>query len=77
MARPLALVTGASSGIGEAFARRMTAEAVVDRSLASDEPVCIPGLHNRLFVGAMRAPVLGGLLGRALSLVDRGGRTLF
>jgi len=55
----------------------MTAEAVVDRSLASDENVCIPGLHNRLFVGAMRAPVLGGLLGRALSRLDRGGRSLF
>jgi short-subunit dehydrogenase len=55
----------------------MTAEAVVDESLASGDLVCIPGFHNRLFVGAMRAPVLGALLGRALSRIDRGSRTLF
>ena len=55
----------------------MTAEAVVDRSLATEEPVCIPGLYNRLFVGAMRAPVLGGLLGRALGRLERNGGGLF
>lgn len=47
----------------------MSPEAVVRESLAaleSGRPLLIPGLHNRLFVRAMRAPGLGWLLGRAI-----------
>lgn len=51
----------------------MSAEAVVEQALASSETIFVPGWHNRLLVRAIRAPLLGAALRRALALANRGG----
>ena len=53
----------------------MTADAVAAESLAaleSGSTVCVPGLHNRIFMRVMKAPLLGALFGRAIDWVSRG-----
>ncbi len=53
----------------------MAPERVVEESLAGlqkGKTVVIPGRGNRLFVGALTAPVVGPLIGRLLALLGRG-----
>lgn len=49
----------------------MTAEEVVEESLASEEAIFIPGRHNRLFVKIMKTPVVGNLLGWTINRLSR------
>jgi hypothetical protein len=53
------------------------ASAVVEASLAAlargGPTIVIPGLHNRAFVGLLRAPVVGTLLRHGLSALGRRG----
>ncbi len=55
----------------------MTPEEVVEESLASGEVIFIPGLHNRLFVRAMKAPLVGDLLGWTIRTLNRGSGGLY
>lgn len=53
----------------------MEPDEVVDASLAAlgrDRAIVVPGLGNRLFVGALRAPIIGPLLFRLLGRLGRG-----
>jgi uncharacterized protein len=51
----------------------MTPEQVVDESFRSTDVVLVPGRANRVFVGAMQAPLLGSALGWALRRLNRDG----
>jgi uncharacterized protein len=56
----------------------MSAEAVVDQSLAAlekNQAVFIPGLFNRIFVNVMNTPLAGRLVGLAIDRLSR--RTLY
>jgi short-subunit dehydrogenase len=55
----------------------MTPEQVVEESLASRDAIFIPGLHNRIFVRAMKAPLVGDLLGWTIRTLNRGSNTLY
>jgi uncharacterized protein len=53
----------------------MTPEQVVEESLAAlrkNKTVFIPGRGNRIFVGTLKTPVVGSILGGILSLLGRG-----
>lgn len=53
----------------------MTPEDVVEESLAAlmkNKIIFIPGRGNRIFVGTLRAPVIGTVVGGILSLLGRG-----
>ena len=51
----------------------MVAERVVDEAMASRDVVFVPGWHNRLFVRALRTPMLGDALRRGLARANRNG----
>jgi len=51
----------------------MTADQVVEETLASRETVFIPGRHFRVFAGMLRAPLLGTALRWALARLNRNG----
>jgi uncharacterized protein len=53
----------------------MSPEYVADKSLSAlkrADPIFIPGLGNRIFVGTLTAPVIGTIVGRILSALGRG-----
>lgn len=55
----------------------MTPEEVVDEALASDQVIFVPGRHYRVFVGLMKTPVVGKLLGWTLAKFNQAGDGLF
>jgi short-subunit dehydrogenase len=51
----------------------MTPEQVVEEALASNDAVFVPGFGNRVFVGVLRAPLLGPLVRWSLSVLGKNG----